>query len=105
MRKNKNKKLKKTVTAKINIALVVVVVVSFFAHLVVANHGANQRYEISQFLGEFNVLQDDTQKMSLRVIELQSTERIAAESQRLNLVKADSVYYVSPKGSVALGEN
>jgi cell division protein FtsB len=103
MLKNKNKKTNRKATFRLNLVLAFAFVAIFFFHMVVANHAVTQRYEISQYLEELNALQLSNQKLSIDAVELQSSQRLAQESRRLNLVKADSVRYITPKGSVALG--
>ncbi len=102
MLKNKNKKTNKNFIFRCNVLLAIIFASVIFVNLIVANHAANQRYEISQYLKEYNSLQFEKERLSLTVAELQSSERLSAESQRLNLVKADSVRYIASKGPVVM---
>ena len=102
MIKNKNKKTHRKIVFRLNVLMVTLLVSSFFVHLVVTNHGANQRHEISQYLDEYTELQLTQQRLAVQVAELQSSERLAAESNRLNLVKADNIKYIKARGSVVL---
>lgn len=86
----------------LNIGLAVVFTACVFTRLIFVNHGANQNHEISAYRAELNALRAETSALSLKVVELQSSERLIAESKRLQLVAADSITYLAPQGVVAL---
>lgn len=98
--KYKNKK--KSTLVKVNITLAVLIVVSFLGSLLLSNHGVNQSYMFAKSMTEYQALQTDHQKLLNRVAELQSPNRLVAETGRLRLVKATDVAYVSTGGAVAL---
>lgn len=102
MKKTKTKKITRALIFRVNITLISALMVSLLAHLVVANHAAIQRTEISGYMEHYNQLQIAKQKLAVAVAELQSSERLSEESKRMNLVKAETIYYISGKGSVAL---
>lgn len=99
---NKNKNKRKSVLMKVNIMLAVLVVFSYLGSLLLSNHGANQSYTFAKSLTEYQALQSEQQKLLNRVAELQSPNRLLAETGRMSLVKATNVAYVSAGGAVAL---
>jgi len=102
LNKNKNKKSGRKIIFKINIFLVSVLAFSFFLNLVISNDMATQKHETKIYKNQLNNLKIDQQKLTVKVAELQSSDRLSVESERLNLVKADTIKYISPRGSVAL---
>lgn len=98
----KNKKSNKRLIAQANGFLLVLGVTLYLVHLASANYDATQRYELSQFRGQEQALLFEKQSLSVRVAELQSLERLAAESERLQLVKAPTARFVTVPGAVAL---
>ncbi len=104
MRIGIKKNIHKGILKRTNTLLVAVVVVSYLVHLALANHDAMQRYELSQFRNTEQELIQEKQNLSVKVAEMQSLDRLASESARLQLVKAPSARYISVPGSVALNK-
>lgn len=94
----------RTLIVRINICLVMLISVSSFMNLVFANNTVTKRHEIAMYRKELESLNAEHQRLSLKTIELSSSERITDESRRLNLVRANDVYYITPKGSVAMNQ-
>lgn len=102
---NKNKNgSRSTLVFHCNVTLLVFILLLFLAHLITANHTATQSYEINEYREQRKALLAENQKLNLHVIELRSSERLLAESKRLNFVTTDTVRYISPKTSIALGD-
>ncbi|MBI4090677.1 MAG: hypothetical protein HY422_01505 [Candidatus Komeilibacteria bacterium] len=87
---------------RLNVGLMVLLVISSVGNLIVSNHGANQRYAFSKSMAEYRALQSEHQKLLNRVAELQSPNRLITESERLQLVNAADIAYVTTGGAVAL---
>lgn len=100
----KNKKANRKIIARVNGTLLALGIGLYVVHLALANYDATQRYELSQFRGQEQNLITEKQDLSVRVAELQSLDRLAAESARLQLVKAPAARYVSVPGAVALNK-
>ena len=104
MYKSKNKKQNKKNYKKINTIILFVLASAVVLNVAIANFSANQSYEIAKYQEDKKVLQQDTETLSLRTTELRSMERLSQASASQNLVKADTIYYITPKGTVALSK-
>ncbi len=104
MQQIKNRKIQSDVIRTMNVSLVALSVLLYLVHLASANHDAMQRYELSQFRNTEQQLVLDKQNLSVQVAQLQSLDRLATESARLQLVKAPAALYVSSPGAVALNK-
>ncbi|OGY92529.1 MAG: hypothetical protein A3B31_03925 [Candidatus Komeilibacteria bacterium RIFCSPLOWO2_01_FULL_53_11] len=81
---------------KANLAALSLLIVILLIRVAIANHASNQRYAQSYFMRTYQELQSETQRLSNQVAELQSSQRLAAESGRLGLVPARKIYYIQP---------
>ena len=79
-----------------NLAAVSLLIVILLVRVAVANHASNQRYAKSYFIRAHQELQSETQRLSNQVAELQSSQRLVAESGRLGLVPARQIHYIEP---------
>ena len=99
--KNKNKKFNWLL---INVAVLILLIGSFLSRLIFSNFAATQDYELSRYSVELKDLQRDYEQLTLSATDLQSIDRLLADSGRLNLVKVDQVYYLRLSGSVAINK-
>lgn len=101
--KNKNKNSRRSIrVSRLNVWLLILLLATGLIQVFVANYAASQRYAIAQFRTSSQQLEEERNRLTLRVAELQSIERVQVESAALHLVAADNVYYLTPHGSVAL---
>lgn len=81
---------------RFNILIIVMFVVIWMGILVSNNYSNHQNLNRNQLNKDIRVFEDDLRLLSAAVSELQTTERIEKESQRLDLVKipADEIIYL-----------
>ena len=86
----------------LNLLLLILIIGSFLTRLVFANFAASQSYEFARYSDTLKRLRATNEQLSIATTELQSVDRVKAESVRLNLVKVDRVFYVEPTSGVAI---
>ena len=81
---------------KYNVLMIVMFVVIWMGILVSNNYSNHQNLSRNQLNKDIRVFEDDLRLISATVSELQTTERVEKESQRLDLVKipADDIIYL-----------
>ena len=92
-------KLKNTwqIIQKGNTFMVVSLVMLLMTMLVSTNYANSQSLERDDLTEQIKIAEDELRLSNTNVSELQASERVEKESQRLNLVKiqAEDIYYVS----------
>jgi len=80
-----------------NTFMVVSLVLLLMTMLVSTNYASSQSLERNEIGQQINLIEDELRLFNTNISELQTTERIEQESQRLNLVKiqAKDIYYVN----------
>ncbi len=86
----------------INIFLLILLLGSFLTRLIFANHAATQSYEYTLQAEKIKKISATHEQLVVAVAQLQSVERLTSASSQLNLVRADSVFYLKPRGVVAI---
>ncbi len=81
---------------KYNIFMIVMFVAIWMGILVSNNYSNHQNMSRNQLNKDIRVFEDDLRLLNTTVSELQTTERVEKESQRLDLVKiqADDIMYL-----------
>lgn len=94
--KTKLKNLWQTIK-KFNGFALVVLVGLLMTMLVSTNYANSQNLERTELKKDIKLFEDELRLLNARVSELQTTERIEKESQRLNLVKiqTEDIYYLN----------
>jgi len=79
-----------------NTFMVITLVMLLMTMLVSTNYANSQSLERNDLGQQIKIIEDDLRLYNTNVSELQTTERIEQESQRLDLVKiqAENIYYV-----------
>ena len=79
-----------------NTFMVVTLVLLLMTMLVSTNYANSQSLERNDLGQQIKIIEDDLRLYNTNVSELQTTERIEQESQRLDLVKiqAENIYYL-----------
>lgn len=102
---NSIKFLNKINTKKVNTFMVLSIVSLWMCTLVASNYANHQTLKRNDLDKHIVVLEEDLRLLDARVSDLQTTRRLEAESQRLNLVKVQTgdIFYVNyTDGVVAL---
>jgi len=97
MSKTKTKLIKTwQIIKKGNTFMVVSLVLLLMTMLVSTNYANSQSLERNELDQQIKIVEDELRLYSANVSELQTTERIEQESQKLNLVKIQTqdIYYV-----------
>ena len=81
---------------KYNVLMIIMFVVIWMGILVSNNYSNHQNLSRNQLNKDIRVFEDDLRLLSAAVSELQTTERVEKESQRLDLVKiqAEDIMYL-----------
>lgn len=97
--------IKKLNAKRLNAFMVLSLVSLWMLTLMASNYANHQTLKRNDLAQNINVLEEDLRFLDARVGDLQTTRRLEAESQRLNLVKVQTgdIFYVNyTEGVVAL---
>jgi len=86
---------------KYNTLFAVMIVLMWMSVLIFANYSNSQSLQRAELSKNIKILEDKMRLLNTEISQLQTTERLELESQKLNLVKiqADDIFYVGPADS------
>lgn len=84
-------------TKRFNTTFSVAIAVLFLVMLVFSNYANSQNLARNELMKDIRIVEDELRLLDAGVSQLQTTERIETESQRLDLVKIQTqdVYYLA----------
>ena len=71
-----------------------------FTYLLQINHIAAKGFEIKELEQQIDLVKEENEKLSLRMVELKSAGTIQGKIDMLNMVRVDKISYLNTSGSV-----
>ncbi len=109
MKKNKNKNIhnkkarhKKPVLSKINSIFFCLIIVSGLYYIFGVNDLSIKGFKLYDLKAKLSGLYDARENLEMTVTQLESYDQIASRIEKMNLVKADKIDYVTVMSGVAL---
>ncbi len=84
----------------VNIILGIAVLLAGMAYLLSMNHSSTKGFEIKGLETRLQTLEEQNQRLELKVTELQSLSMIQEASKTMNMVAASSIEFAPAVGSV-----